>query len=183
LPSDSEPNDFLARYLLFLLASSGTVPLRLIAIHTCEIAVMGKPKTRFPDLVILKEEHLRLMQKRLYISLTMPLPRLVAEVVSPGDDNEKRDYEAKREQYRVRGVPEYWLINPKEQTIQILKLEAGQYVEVGTFQGDDRLDSPTFPTLNLTAHQVLTAGEGETYKTNVLPTFPDITSSGTVEEI
>jgi Uma2 family endonuclease len=117
------------------------------------------PRTRYPDLVVLKPEHLAMVTTRLTIRGDMPAPRLVAEVVSPGDDNEKRDYVDKREQYQARGIPEYWLIDPQEQTIQILKLEAGQYVEVDTFRGDDRLESPTFPMLSLTAHQVLTAGE------------------------
>ncbi|NJP12441.1 MAG: Uma2 family endonuclease [Leptolyngbyaceae cyanobacterium RU_5_1] len=142
LPSESELNDFLARYLLFVLASSGVVPLRLIAIHTCEIEVFGKPKTRFPDLVILQEEHLELAKKRLFIRLTMPAPRLVVEVVSPGDDNYQRDYEAKREQYQQRGIPEYWLLNPETAAIAVLELKDGQYVEFGEFQGAALIQSP-----------------------------------------
>ena len=161
VPSESEPNDFIANLLMFLLASSGVIPLRLIRPHSCEIEVLGNPKTRFPDVVILREEHLSLTQSRLFINLQMPAPQLVAEVVSPKKTNRDRDYKAKREQYEARGIPEYWLIDPQEKTIQILKLEAGQYVEVDTFRGDDRLESPTFPMLSLTAHQILTAGEGE----------------------
>ena len=158
LPSESEPNDFIARYLLFVLASSGVVPLRLIAIHTCEIAVSGKPKTRFPDVVILREEHLALTKKRLFIDLTMPAPRLVAEVVSPGDENHQRDYEAKRKQYQQRGIPEYWLLNPETQTIEVLELKNGQYVRFGLFQGATVVESPNFKMLNFTAEQVFLAG-------------------------
>lgn len=158
LPSESEPNDFLARYLLFVLASSGVVPLRLITIHTCEIEVSGKPKTRFPDLVILREEHLELTKKRLFIRLEMPTPQLVAEVVSPGDDNRRRDYESKREQYQKRGIPEYWLLNPETETIKVLELKDSRYVEFGMFQGTALIQSPTFKTLNFTAEQVFSAG-------------------------
>lgn len=53
LPPESELNDFIARYLLFAIASSGLVSLRLIAIHTCLVEVpVLKPKTpqnRYPD--------------------------------------------------------------------------------------------------------------------------------------
>jgi len=157
LPSESEPNDFLARYLLFMLASGRVVPLRLIAIHTCEIEVTGKPKTRFPDLVVLQEEHLELTKKRLFIRLTMPVPRLVAEVVSPGDDNQKRDYEAKRKQYQERGIPEYWLLNPETETIEVLELKDGQYIRFGVFQGSTLIQSPNLKTLTFTAEQVFTA--------------------------
>jgi len=158
LPSESEPNDFLARYLLFVLASSGVVPLRLIAIHTCEIEVSGKPRTRFPDLVILQEEHLELTKRRLFIRLAMPVPRLVAEVVSPGDDNHQRDYEAKRNQYQQRGIPEYWLLNPETQTIEVLELKDGQYGEFGKFQGSTLIQSPQFKALPFTAEQIFAAG-------------------------
>lgn len=159
LPSESELNDFIARYLLFVLASRGVVPLRLIAIHTCEIEVTGKPKTRFPDLVILQEEHLALTKKRLLITLDMPAPRLVAEVVSPGDANYQRDYAAKRDQYQQRGIPEYWLLNPETETIVILELKDGQYVEFGQFQGSTLIQSPTFQSLPLTAAQVFNAAK------------------------
>lgn len=60
VPSESELNDFIANLLMFLLASTKVVPLRLIRPHSCEIEVLGKPRTRFPDLVILREEHLSL---------------------------------------------------------------------------------------------------------------------------
>jgi Uma2 family endonuclease len=157
LPSESEQNDFIANFLMFFLASSGVVPLRLIRPHSCEIEVSGKPKTRFPDLVILQEEHLELTKKRLFIRLTMPIPRLVAEVVSPGDENHQRDYEAKRKQYQQRGIPEYWLLNPETETIEVLDLKDSQY-QAKRFRGDDWVESPTFGTLNLTANQIFAAG-------------------------
>lgn len=158
LPSESEPNDFIANLLMFLLANSGVIPLRLIRPHSCEIEVSGKPRTRFPNLVVLQEEHLELTKKRLFVRLTMPTPRLVAEVVSPGDDNHQRDYEAKRQQYQERGIPEYWLLNPETETIEILELKEGQYVEFGRFQGATPIQSPTFKTLTFTAEQVFAGG-------------------------
>ncbi|NJL67026.1 MAG: Uma2 family endonuclease, partial [Microcoleus sp. SM1_3_4] len=70
----------------------------------------------------------------------------------------ERDYERKRAQYAARGIPEYWIVDPQEQLIAIFRLESGQYVEVGIFQGTQAMQSPTFPLLNLTAGQVF-AGE------------------------
>jgi len=161
LPPESEPNDFIANYLMFVLASSGVIPLRLIRPHSCEIEVpvlqADDPRTRIPDLVILRPEHLTLTQKRLTITRQMPPPVLIAEVVSPGDANRKRDYERKREQYQELGVLEYWLIDPALQSITVLELQAGLYAKVGSFRGSDRIISPAFPELMLTAEQILSA--------------------------
>jgi Uma2 family endonuclease len=50
------------------------------------------------------------------------------------------------------------LLTLKRQIVAVLRLESGEYLEVGVFQGEQALISPTFPQLNLTAQQVL---EGE----------------------
>ncbi|QZZ21131.1 Uma2 family endonuclease [Leptothermofonsia sichuanensis E412] len=154
LPTESEPNDFIANFLMFLLASTGVIPLRLIRPHSCEIEVSGRPRTRYPDLVILRDEHISATKRRLFITLKMAPPQLVAEVVSPGNANQRRDYEAKRTQYQERGIPEYWLIDPDQQSITVLVLENGKYRESGCFKGSDRVVSPAFPTLTLTADQL-----------------------------
>jgi Uma2 family endonuclease len=159
LPPESGPNNFIANYLLFTLASSGFLPLRLIRTHMCEIQVPilreGDAANRYPDLVILRPEHILLTATRLTITLDMPPPQLVVEVVSPGSIGRDRDYISKRAQYAARGIPEYWIVDPQEQMVAVLRLESDEYVEVGMFQGEQMLVSPTLPQLNLTAAQVL----------------------------
>lgn len=158
LPSESEPNDWIAQELFWLLAKTQLVPRRLIRPHSCEIEVSGKPRTRYPDLVLLREEHLALTQRRLFMTLPMPAPPLVAEVVSPGKDNRQRDDTAKRQQYQERGIPESWLLNPKTETVEVLALQDGHDVAFGTFHGATLLQSPSFQTLTFTAAQVFEAG-------------------------
>ena len=155
--SPSRLNLRIANYLLSLLVQAG-IPFYLIYNHAFEIEVLGKPRTRYPDLVILREEHLAPTKRRATITLDMPPPQLVAEVVSPGDDNEERDYTDKREQYQKRGIPEYWLINPEYQALTVLELKAGMYVKVDTFSGNQKISSPTYKTLELTAEQLFVAG-------------------------
>lgn len=104
--------------------------------------------------MVLQEEHLRLTQQRLTITLDMPPPRLVMEVVSPDKTNRDRDYINKRAQYAAIGVEEYWIIDPKTQTVLVLVLEEDTYQELGQFQGSDRIASPMFPTLMLMTEQV-----------------------------
>jgi Uma2 family endonuclease len=52
-------------------------------------------------------------------------PALVVEVVSPGSANIRRDRIVKLQLYAKHGVPEYWLIDPKNMTVE-------RYVNQGT---------------------------------------------------
>jgi len=74
--------------------------------------------------------------------------------------------------YETFGVPEYWIVdylalggrryigNPKQPTISVYYLVDGEY-QVNLFRGNDRIISPTFPELNLTAEQIFQAGQTE----------------------
>jgi hypothetical protein len=46
--TESGKNDFIAVFIQYALIQVG-VPLKLIRPHSCEVEVMGKPRTRFPD--------------------------------------------------------------------------------------------------------------------------------------
>lgn len=156
LPPESEPNNRIVSYLFLQLISIG-VPFRLVKLHVCEIQVpvlqRGDAQNRYPDLVVLREEHLSMTQKRLSILLDMPPPQMIVEVVSPGRRNWERDYDRKHAQYKQVGIPEYWIINPELRHVLVLQLEEGTYVELGTFQGSNPILSPTFPTLHLAPEQ------------------------------
>jgi Uma2 family endonuclease len=156
LPPESGLNDWIALNLRDLLIQA--IRRQLLRIHTCEVQVpVLRPNdaaNRFPDLVVLREEHLPLTEKRLTITLDMPPPQLIAEIVSPGRTNRDRDYVNKRSQYAAIGVSEYWLIFPSTKTVLVLTLQGGDYHEVGTFEGDKRIYSLQFPELILTAEQV-----------------------------
>ncbi|MBW4465631.1 MAG: Uma2 family endonuclease [Pegethrix bostrychoides GSE-TBD4-15B] len=158
LPPESEPNSWIGRALFLILATSGIIPPRLVVILGCEVQVPTlqpkDPANRFPDLVVLRPEHLQLTQKRLTITLDMPPPRLIAEVLSPGKPNHDRDYIYKRSQYAAIGVPEYWLLDPVAQTVLVLTLDGQDYREVGRFSGNERVVSVEFAQLQLTARQI-----------------------------
>ncbi|NES20167.1 MAG: Uma2 family endonuclease, partial [Symploca sp. SIO3E6] len=101
-------------------------------------------------------------KKRRTITINMPPPQLVVEVVSPyrsqKDENYKRDYIEKRQQYEQRGIPEYWIVDPQAQLVTVLLLVNGRY-QATEFSGNQRIVSLTFPELKLTAKQVLEARE------------------------
>lgn len=128
-----------------------------------EIAVSStEVTTRYPDLVVLTEagKSALLGRSRSLITLEMPAPALVVEVVSPGEvgsDNYDRDYIEKRQEYAKRGIPEYWLVDPVRSVVSVLTLEGNSY-KAAVFRGSDRIQSEQFKQLNLMAQQILKAG-------------------------
>jgi len=165
VPPESGFNRTIANRLFFLLVVTGVVALELVHPGQCEIQVpvlqSKDPANRYPDLVILQPQHIPLTQKRLTITLEMPPPQLVAEVVSPGKQNRQRDLIRKRDQYAARGIPEYWLVDPEAQAVTVLQLQNGSYGEVGVFQGNQPIASPALPELHLTADQLFQISHSE----------------------
>jgi Uma2 family endonuclease len=93
--------------------------------------------------------------------------KLIVEVVST---NWRNDYFNKLSDYEALGILEYWIAdyaalggrrfigNPKQPTLTLAHLVDGEY-ELQTFQGNDRILSPTFPQLTLTVDRLFSAGE------------------------
>ncbi|MBF2029219.1 MAG: Uma2 family endonuclease [Oscillatoriales cyanobacterium C42_A2020_001] len=91
--------------------------------------------------------------------------RVVIEVVST---NWEDDYALKLDDYETMGIPEYWIVDylglggtqfigkPKQPTISIYRLE--EIYQVKQFRSSDRLVSPTFPDLQLTAEEIFRVG-------------------------
>jgi Uma2 family endonuclease len=158
MPSESDLNNAIAIFLLLTFAQ--VVPGQLLRRGT-EVAVSGARATvRVPDLLILSEELEAALAgaNRSTVMMEMPPPVLAVEIVSAGKENEDRDYRYKRSEYGARGIAEYWIVDPSQAQVTVLTLVDGLYEEA-VFQGDNCLVSSTFPTLGLTAKQVLQAGK------------------------
>ncbi len=117
-----------------------------------------------PDVLLLNRPNLinePLWRNQSTVSLGSSIP-LVIEVVST---NWRDDYFTKVGQYEAVGIPEYWIVdyaalggrkfigNPKQPIISIYLLAEGEY-QVSQFRGENRIISPTFPELDLTAEQI-----------------------------
>lgn len=127
--------------------------------HGLELEVRGEPRNRYPDLTVIREEHIEQLRQRNTIRMSMAPPVLVVEIVSPGEVQRNRDYVAKRMQYQDLGVPEYWIVDPQEAAILVLELREGCYAEAKTLRGEDRLQSSQLGDLNLTAAEVFAAAK------------------------
>jgi len=64
---------------------------------------------------------------------------LVVEVVSPDDPD--RDLVEKPLDYAEARIPEYWIADPRDATIQVLALQNGRYVQHGVYQRGDYAQS------------------------------------------
>ncbi|MBG1267829.1 Uma2 family endonuclease [Nostoc sp. WHI] len=158
MPPETGRNNLISLYLLSEFLKF--ISIQLIRHKDTELVVMGNlTRVRLPDLMILTQELLATLGgKRATIAPDMPSPIMVVEVVSPGKVNQDRDYRYKRSEYAARGIPEYWIVDADQTKVTLLTLVDGLYEEA-IFQETDLITSATFPGLNLTAVQVLTAGQ------------------------
>ena len=58
---------------------------------------------------------------------------LAMEIVS--DDKPSRDWKTKRAEYAQAGIPEYWIVDPRDRTVTVLTLPKGEseYAEAGRY--------------------------------------------------
>jgi Uma2 family endonuclease len=121
------------RYLYQRLADRG-----LVLVSPVDVLFSSK-KTVQPDVLVLLDEH----QDRLKEKYVAGAPDLAVEVISPGSIT--YDRLVKYDLYEQEGVSEYWLVNRKEQTIEVFALEAGKYYSLGIFRGEQTLLSRIVP--------------------------------------
>ncbi len=67
---------------------------------------------------------------------------LKVEIVSP--DKPKRDTEEKPLDYAAAGIPEYWIVNPLDETLSVLTLQGDSYIVHGVFRRRMSATSPLF---------------------------------------
>ncbi len=152
-------NSTIAMFLALYFSRLGVAGYCLAIGH--EIQVPGKrASARRPDLVVHSEDSAAAILQDRLLRLDQPAPRLVVEVVSSSDTDKRsreRDYVKKRQNYAERAIAEYWIVHPIAAVILVLTL-TGQVYEEQSFTADESLVSAEFPSLQLTAQQVLKAG-------------------------
>ena len=99
-------------------------------------------KFREPDLLLLRDRDDSRCQDRFWLGAD-----LVAEVISPDDPD--RDLVQKRADYAEAGIPEYWIADPRDETILVLGLANGAYQELGIYRHGDIAPSPSLDGLRV----------------------------------
>ena len=87
-------------------------------------------KYREPDVVLLLDRSDPRRRDRYWLGAD-----LVAEVVGP--DAPERDRVDKRADYAEAGIPEYWIVDPRDETITVLALQGEAYAEHGVHARGD----------------------------------------------
>jgi len=160
MSAETPLNPRIAMMLVFLFSDLG-MARKLLAIGH-QIEVRSRYATaRQPDLVVhTTESDSALSGNEKVLRLGSPSPLLVVEVASQTITDAKsrrRDYEQKPKEYADRGIAEMWIVDPDSLWVKVGTLTDDAY-QFETFQGEEPIVSPTFPELNLTAAQVLSAG-------------------------
>lgn len=125
LPMPTDKHQTILEYLFlalraFLRPRGGTV-------HVAALRVEIRPGVyREPEVVALRDARDPRRQDHYWRGAD-----LVVEVVSP--DDPARDLVEKRGDYAAARIPEYWIVDPRDETIRVLRLEGDAYVEHGTF--------------------------------------------------
>ena len=83
---------------------------------------------REPDVLFVRRERIR------DLGLPADGADLVMEVVSESQEDRDRDLIVKRKEYALAGIPEYWIVDPKTQTITVLVLSGTEYVVRGEYK-------------------------------------------------
>ena len=92
-------------------------------------------KFREPDVLMLRDRSDPRYQDRYWLGAD-----LVAEVVSPDDPD--RDLVENRADYAEAGIPEYWIVDPRNETVTVLVLAGDAYVEHETVARGGTATSP-----------------------------------------
>ena len=125
LPMPSRDHQAISLFLLLALVSF--IRPRKGAVFYSPLRVQVRPgKFREPDLLLLRDAADPRNQNRYWLGAD-----LVVEIVS--EDNPERDTVEKVADYAEAGIPEYWIVNPLDQTITVLALDEGVYLAPGIF--------------------------------------------------
>ncbi|MEH2024639.1 Uma2 family endonuclease [Nostoc sp.] len=166
MPPPSGKHEQIVAFLTMIL---GYECLRLKLYYGIPKTATVKPENKmsgyYPDVLLMNFSNLAnepLWEKQSILSKPDSIP-LVIEVVST---NWRDDYHKKFADYEEMGIQEYWIVDyaalgskeligdPKQPTITIYSLsDEGEY-RGKQFRGDDPIESPTFPDLNLTVEQI-----------------------------
>ena len=88
-----------------------------------------------PDVVVLLKASRRKLKERHIVGA----PDLTVEIVSPS--SETHDRYRKLVAYARAGIPEYWIVDPDAQTVEVLLLESSEYQSQGVYRGKATLPS------------------------------------------
>ena len=107
--------------------------------HAPVDVIMSRTRVVVPDIVAVRADRMHVVEDRGIFGA----PDLIVEILSPS--NKRYDRDRKRRLYATVGVPEYWIVDPIEQTIEQLILADDRYALDGLHRPGDRVHAAVFP--------------------------------------
>jgi len=148
LPMLTYKHQIILRFMLFAFIAEVEPPGRVI--FAALRLYLNDTKYREPDLLLLLDAQDPRNQDRYWHGAD-----LVLEVVSP--DDPQRDLVQKRRDYAEAGIPEYWIVNPLDETITVLALRDGVYAAHGIFARGAQATSALIPSFAVAVSDVFDA--------------------------
>jgi Uma2 family endonuclease len=108
---------------------------------------------REPDVVFMLARHANRIGEEFWEGAD-----LVMEVVS--EENRTHDLVTKRAEYAAAGIPEYWIVDPREQTITVLTLHGSQYRVHAESRPGQKAGSALLPGFEVDVGAVFRAATG-----------------------
>lgn len=121
-----------------------------------------------PDIIVL-DRHSLSKESRWETESIITMGESVSLIVEVVSTNWRDDYFFKAGDYEAMGISEYWIVdylalggrqfigNPKQPTLSVYQLVDGEY-KISKFRGNNPIESPAFPELNLTVEQIFRPG-------------------------
>lgn len=151
-PMPTDPHQAILAYLYRMLMAF-TEPQDLGTVRFSALPVrLWKRKYREPDLPFMLAAHRDRIRRKYWDGAD-----LVMEIVSGSGKHRVRDLEVKRGEYARAGIPEYWIIDPDQKRISVLRLERDAYTVLEESGPGRTAASALLPGFSVDVDKVLAA--------------------------
>lgn len=149
LPMPTDRHQSILKYLFlalhaFLDARGGLVQFAVLRLR------LRPGKIREPDLLALLDAEDVRRQDRFWTGAD-----LLTEVVSK--DKPSRDLVQKKREYANAGIPEYWIVDPRQESVIVYRLQGKRYVRHGLFRRGQQATSALLPDFSVNVTDLFNA--------------------------
>lgn len=113
--------------------------------------ILAPTEVRQPDIVMVHRSRLHIVTRRGIEGA----PDLVGEILSP--HSVKRDKQQKLRAYAKYKIPEYWIIDPGNEALELYLLSGDKYELSAIYERDDTVQSDRIPCVSFTLAQIVDA--------------------------
>jgi Uma2 family endonuclease len=149
LPLPTTSHQLIVFYLCRLLDSYATARKLGMALLALRVR-LWRGKFREPDVVFLLASHLSKAGEKFWSGAD-----LVMEVISGTEEDRRRNLVDKRLEYARARIAEYWIVDPEEEQIVVLRLVGKEYVVHGDFRKGDVARSHLLPGFTVDVSAIL----------------------------